>query len=167
MGIRAHDLKHFVIRPVLCWMGPLIPYSRYAENQLLGTAAQESAMSYFLDQTAPGPGPGFGPYQMEEETFQGHCDWMIRFNKGLWKMFQEINIPPAFHRDGPAEMAGNLYLATFMCRVHYYRIRQLMPQTLEGQAKQWKQFYNTWKGKGTVEQYISNYKKLVGEEGEF
>lgn len=167
MGIRAADFKDHIIIPVLTWLDPLIPFSRFAVNQLLGTAAVESDMAFYLDQTTPGPGPGFGPYQMEEGTFNDHCDWMMRFRKDLWAKFDQVQIPKHFSRDGVVELQGNFYLATMLARIHYYRIRQLMPTTLMGQAQQWKQFYNTWKGKGTVEKYLESYQQLVGKVGQF
>ena len=45
------------------------------------------------------------------------------------------------------------------CRYHYLRCPGKIPNSLEGQARYWKQFYNTRKGKGTIQEYIKNYNK--------
>jgi len=167
MGIRVEDFRDHIVIPTLTWLGRVIPFSPYAVNQLLGTAAQESHMGFYLDQTSPGPGPGFGPYQMERDTYLDHCDWMIRYQKALWEKYQQVRIPLGLHQEGATEMQGNLYLATFMTRVHYYRIRQLMPTNLRNQAEQWKKYYNTSQGRGTVEEYMRNYSTYVGAAGPF
>jgi len=49
-----------------------------------------------------------------------------------------------------------------MARIHYLRIADKIPSTLEGQAAYWKKYYNSEKGAGTVEEYIANYKKYNG-----
>ena len=59
------------------------------------------------------------------------------------------------------ELIENDILSTCIARVHYLRRKEAIPKDLEGQARYWKQYYNTPKGKGTVEEYIRNYKKYV------
>ena len=54
------------------------------------------------------------------------------------------------------EMTGNLYYATAMCRVHYRRVKEPIPNTVIGQAQYWKRYYNTPLGKGTEENYIQH-----------
>lgn len=54
-------------------------------------------------------------------------------------------------------------LAVLLCRLHYKRIPALIPSTLSAQAEYWKLYYNTTKGKGTVEQYLRSYRKHAQE----
>jgi hypothetical protein len=56
MGIRSYDLRQYVIRPTLQRLGL---WSLAAENLLLGTAAQESKLGYYLHQLE---GPALGLY---------------------------------------------------------------------------------------------------------
>jgi hypothetical protein len=62
---------------------------------------------------------------------------------------------------GADEMAGNLYYATAMCRVHYFRRPEAIPDTLQGQAALWKLAYNTPLGAGTEAEYIANWHQFA------
>ena len=156
----AGQLKTYVLELVLQFLAPEIPFSDHAVNLLLGTAAQESHLHY-IDQLAPGPGPAFGIFQMEAPT---HDDIYFNFLSGktaLRAKVQLCSLDSAFYIDGAAEMAGNLYYATAMTRVHYYRVREALPTTLEGYARYWKRYYNTYLGKGTESEFIANYKEFI------
>ena len=59
------------------------------------------------------------------------------------------------------QLKGNLYYAVAMCRIHYYRVSEALPNDLEGMARYWKKYYNTELGKGTVEEFIHNYEQAV------
>lgn len=160
LGIEPRQLRDFIIVPVLKWMAT-IPYSDDAVKLLLGTAAQESKLGHWIDQTTPGPGPAYGMWQMEKATYKDHCSWMQRYNKTLWKQSLAVNIPTSFIIDGVDELQGNLYLACFFARIHYWRIKESLPTTLEGYARYWKKYYNTSKGSGTEAEFIQNYKELI------
>jgi len=64
------------------------------------------------------------------------------------------------HFTGPDEKKWEYILTTniaaqiVFCRLHYRRVPERLPKTLEDQARQWKKFYNTAKGRGTEEHYI-------------
>ncbi len=60
----------------------------------------------------------------------------------------------------PEALAGNLWYAAAMCRVHYYRYPEPIPDHLSGQAALWKQRYNTELGKGTTGDYIANWRSV-------
>jgi hypothetical protein len=51
-------------------------------------------------------------------------------------------------------VTSNIAIQIALCRLHYRRFKEPIPTTLEGQAKYWKAFYNTKRGKGTVEHFI-------------
>lgn len=46
-------------------------------------------------------------------------------------------------------------LASVFCRLHYRRAPVSLPDDINGCAAQWKQYYNTIKGKGTVPHFLS------------
>ena len=129
-------------------------HSNEAENLIIGTIAQESRGGEYLRQL--GGGPALGICQMEPETFED-----------IWKNYLEYK--PHLKNDilklcvtGEAEeLVWNLKLAIAMCRVHYLRVSQPIPFGLTEQAYYWKKHYNTPKGKGTVDEYLENYKKYA------
>ncbi|MCC3859871.1 hypothetical protein [Pseudemcibacter aquimaris] len=55
----------------------------------------------------------------------------------------------------------NLAFATAAARLQYFRVREPIPETLDGQAAYWKKYWNTKHGKGTTDQYSEHYKKYV------
>jgi hypothetical protein len=58
-------------------------------------------------------------------------------------------------------MHGNLYYATIMCRIHYFRKPGTIPSSVEGKAHYWKQHYNTVEGKGKPEEFVANYHRFI------
>lgn len=148
----AHLLL-YVIRPVLKDLGL---HSEPAERLVLGTACQESECGRWLKQL--GGGPAVGIFQMEPAT---HDDLFLNFLKHRTALREKVwrYVEPD-HEDAN-EMVGNLFYATAMCRVHYLRVPEPIPEDLNGQAKYWKRTYNTYKGKGTVEKYIQNWQRFV------
>jgi hypothetical protein len=156
--MNVQDLKDYVVIPTLRDISNFIPFTQSAANLVLGTGAQESNFQY-LDQTTPGPGPACGIYQMERATHADHTAW-LKQKPDFWKLVQEYEI---VHLDNWAEMHGNLYYATIMCRIHYWRAPGNLPAAndIEGMAKYWKQYYNTYLGAGKVEEFVANYNRFV------
>lgn len=156
--MNPQDLKDYIVRPTLKAIKEFIPYSLAGERLVLGTAAQESHL-YYLDQTTPGPGPAYGIYQMEWATHQYHVSW-LKEKPLFYQLVDQFQIR---HLDNCDEMHGNLYYATIMCRVHYWRCPQKLPlaNDIPGLANYWKKYYNTYLGSGTVEEFIRNYNLLI------
>lgn len=146
-----------IIRPTLQYLNL---WSEAAENLLLGTAAQESALGTYIHQL--GKGPALGIYQMEPNT---HKDIHSNFLKYRDELRNKIANLAGYSPSGNAEddLVGNLYYATAMCRVHYLRVPKPLPaaNNIEGLAAYWKKYYNTPLGAGTEQQFIDNYKKYV------
>jgi len=151
------NIQHFrnaVVRPVLDGLGLR---SAAAEELVMGTAAHESGLTY-LKQV--GGGPALGVCQMEPAT---HDD--------IWKNFLEYR--PVLASDlrdmfGPAAGAAahlvwNLAYAVAMCRIHYLRVKDPLPQVedVDGLAAYWKAHYNTAAGAGTVEKWRADYDRIV------
>ncbi len=156
--MNAQDLKDYIVQPTLHAISNFIPFSLSAENLLLGTAAQESQF-YYLDQTTSGPGPAYGIYQMECETHNSHLAW-LKQKPEFWKLVREYQIE---YLDNCLEMAGNLYYATIMTRIHYWRVSERLPASRDilAMAKYWKKYYNTFHGAGKEEEFVRNYNKFV------
>lgn len=151
------NVPHFisyVIRPTLDVIGF---GGRAAEELMLGTALQESRLTY-LHQL--GKGPAKGVFQMEPRT---HDDIWANYLSYKNDLAQKIlTLSGSMEGLKPAElMCGNMFYAAAMCRVHYLRVPQALPEAgdLDGQAEYWKEYYNTFLGAGTVEEYIENYQE--------
>jgi type VI secretion system secreted protein VgrG len=155
--INYSQAQAYVIKPALdaLALGVLEPL-------LTGTLAHESLGGTYLSQL--GGGPAMGPFQMEGAT---HDDIWTQYLPHESMLTSRLMILCSMSTKPKAEMLRtNLLYAAAMCAILYkWRLdqhRQSMPQTIEDCAKAWKQYYNTVKGKGTVEQWIEAYNKYVG-----
>lgn len=131
-------------------------HSEAAENLLMGTAAQESALGEYIRQL--GNGPALGIFQMEPVTFKDIVQNYLQYKPELAKLVMAVSGVNALRSE---YLEYNLALAICMCRVHYLRVSEKMPDNLTGWAKYWKEYYNTHLGKGTEEEFIRNFKKYV------
>ena len=147
-----------IIRPVLDYLAPEIPYSKAAEHLLLGTAVQETRLRYLFQL---GAGPALSHYQIEPRT---HDDiWLHWLNQYQHRAIAEkvrglLGVPPEPENQHLA-LAGNVFYATAMCRVFYRRIPAPLPKVGDvwAMAQYWKKYYNTRLGAGTVEEFFAHY----------
>lgn len=123
---------------------------------LMGTCAQESHLGKYRKQI--GGGPALGIYQMEPATFDDIVENYLSFNPSLKSKIMEAS---GVRELKAGDLVNNDKLSTCMARVHYLRVKEAIPSSLEGQARYWKKYYNTPLGAGTEEEYKSNYKNLV------
>ncbi len=151
------NLRDYVINPTLKYLGDNF-YSKSAVNLLLGTAAAESNLGEYLHQL--NGGPALGIYQMEPRT---HCDIYMNYLLYHHELRYKINklLVSVFNKR--KNLIFNLAYATAISRVHYYRVSESLPEhdDIDGLANYWKKYYNTEKGKGTVEKFIDKYNNLV------
>lgn len=131
-------------------------YSADAVELLLGTCAQESAFGKYRKQL--GGGPALGIFQMEPDTFNDIVKNYLAYRPELESKILSISGVTELKA---TDVENNDDLAICMARVHYMRVKEGVPSTLEGQANYWKKYYNTVKGAGTVEEYIANYNRYV------
>lgn len=141
------QLREFIIRPTLIELGM---YSQAAEDLVAGTIAQESDMGHFIKQR--GAGPALGICQMEPDTHKDLWENFIQYRPHLSTKLRALSL--SCHHD---ELIWNLKYAVAMCRVHYLRQPNAIPEDVEGQAAYWKKYYNTLLGKGTAEEYVHSY----------
>jgi hypothetical protein len=150
--IDSVHLTKYVIHPVLMGLGL---YSENAERLVLGTACQESQCGRWLKQL--GDGPALGIYQCEPATHYDLWENFLKFQPELALKVSRF----AMSANPDEQLVGNLFYATAICRVHYYRVFEPIPDNLPGQAAYWKKFYNTFLGKGTIDEYINAWHRYV------
>lgn len=140
-----------IINPVLQHLGL---YSEVAAKLVLGTACQESNLRYIKQL---GTGPALGLYQMEPATHKDIHENYLKYKTALRTKVQQLRVPGMSDKDN---LIGNLWYSTAMCRVHYARVKAPLPEdNVQELAEYWKQYYNTYLGKGTVQEFIQNYTK--------
>lgn len=151
MGIDCKQLRDQIIVPSLVMLEML---SNSAVNLLLGTAAQESHMGTYIKQIT---GPACGIYQVEPGTFF-YC-WSntpLALKRRIMLFLNYSKEPVA------SMMTYDLRLATIMCRLKYYSIKEKLPDNTPPElAVYWKKYYNTPLGKGTELEFVTNYGKYV------
>ena len=97
-------------------------------------------------------GPALGLWQMEPGTHQDIWNNFLMYRAELTRRLQSTcRMDAPFY---PEQLVWNLRYACAMARVHYMRVPDSIPEGLEGQAAYWKQWYNTPRGRGTVEHYM-------------
>jgi len=147
--LNAQQLKELVIEPVLKDMDL---YSESAVNLLLGTAAQESKMGYYIKQVK---GPACGIYQIEPKTAEWLYDryedhYLLAYRNTIHSISEQLVYDLAFQ--------------TVVCRLKYYSIKEPLPDDPNDVwklANYWKKHYNTHIGKGTPEEFVANYRRFV------
>ena len=167
------QFRKLIIQPVL---KALMLNGSDIEDLLVGTCAQESRGGTFLFQEGTNPDLyaslqknilAIGPYQMQPATHDDIWENYLPSHPNLLEWLIEIcAIPPQLclpRKKPPANfMLYNLYYATAMARIHYRRVPEPVPSTLELQAEYYKKYYNTSGGKATIDEYITNYNNFVG-----
>jgi hypothetical protein len=132
-------------------------YSPQAVQLLLGTGAHESGGWQYRRQLGNGPALGF--FQMEPFTHDDCWTNYLNYNPHLG---QKILAASGLFSPDAAALEHNDVYAICMARVKYMRDPQPIPMDLYGQAAYWKRVYNTYLGRGTVEEYITHYQMFVG-----
>ena len=152
--INIDQLKKYIVEPTL---KEFHMHSKAAVNLLLGTAAVESRMGEYIHQIN---GPALGIYQMEPATHEDIYENYLKYHGDIERLLDKFNWSKTPYS---SELMYNLRYATVMCRLHYYRVNEILPEAdnINGLAVYWKRYYNTENGKGTVSGFISTYNKYV------
>ena len=132
-------------------------YSPSAEELLLGTAAQESLLGFWLKQTN---GPALGLYQMEPAT--EHDIWVnyLAFRGDRKRMVYGMTGATGSSSE---QMMYNPIYSTIMARLHYRRVSEPFPDVddIDALAQYWDTHYNRNPKKGFPKQWVQNYMNLV------
>lgn len=132
-------------------------YSESAVELLMMTACQESHCGRYIKQL--GGGPALGIFQMEPAT---HSDLWMNYLVYKRHLVDKINhVAGTTSVDDNLTLRGNLIYQIAMARIHYLRVPERLPRAtdVEGMARYWKKYYNTYLGKGTVEEAVGNYRR--------
>ncbi len=155
VSLDAEQLRELVIAPVLEHLGM---HSTAAEELVLNTARAESQLEFLRQH---GGGPALGLYQMEPATHDDIWENFLKYRRELSRKVRSL----AINRGTPdsQQVIGNLYYATAMCRVHYFRVPAPLPSAgdLAAQADYWKRYYNTHLGRGTVEHFLGSARTIM------
>lgn len=143
MSINVKDVDK-LIKNVLLEIGY---YSDNAYQLLRLTCAQESHYGTYLYQI--GGGPARGLFQMEPRTEM----W-------LWNKFPDLL--EEYDSSSRQDLIGNIPYQIVAARCYYLVWREPLPEASDhvGLAKYWKKYWNSIKGKGTVEEAVVNYRKF-------
>ena len=150
------QVRQFVVRPSLKLLEPYIMWTPEAEELLMGTAAQESNFVY-LHQIS---GPARGIYQIEPATADDIYENFLHFRPDLERRVMSIAGKGAHLHD---ELTTNLAYSTIIARLVYYRAKGALPAATDipGMAEYWKANFNTELGKGTTEEFVTNYETRI------
>ncbi len=124
------------------------------------TAIAESGLREIDQRTGPGDvtlGPAYGLFQIEPTTwFDLNDNWLRHRPARSYALTELLAKEP----NVVTQLATNLWFGAGVCRLLYFRQSDPMPDMndLSGLAHYWKQHYNTYKGKGTVEGFIEKTK---------
>lgn len=138
--------KH-VVSPVLAKMDM---WSMDAENLLVGTAIHESDGMRRITQYN---GPALSYYQIEPDTLDDLYNNFLVYRPEMKELLDDFKIPSLSNN---YNLMMNAAYATAAARLQYYRVKEAIPKSLEGQAAYWKKYWNTEKGAGTDQQYIDH-----------
>lgn len=158
MSIDCYQLKEVIVKPALAAIGL---YSDDAVALMMGTCAQETALGTYIVQKGIGYEGGIGIYQLQAPSYYDVWENKIQPYPNIRakiKLYLGYEARPPIHR-----IAADLSLATIMTRFYYSRVIEPIPNrfNIEALGQYWKKYWNTEKGKGTVQQFIDNYKQYV------
>lgn len=131
-----------------------LPFNENVVNLIAETACQESACGKYIKQLNNGPAKGI--FQCEPATAKDIMKNYVAYKPAIRSKLNEIYIHYLTLEDN---LMYNLAYSVAICRIHYLRVAESVPDTVEGRAVYWKKYYNTSLGKGTVEEYIKNVNK--------
>mgnify|MGYP001478008978 FL=1 len=136
-------------------------YSSEAAEFIYNIGLVESKYVY-LEQIK---GPARGVYQCEPWVAVDIIENFLQYRPDLMKLVASACYLDWSHFTAPKEkdweyiLTTNIAAQIVFCRLHLRRIPRKLPKTLEEQAKQWKVYYNTAKGRGTPEKYCEIVQK--------
>jgi hypothetical protein len=154
--LNLYQLREYVVRPALEGAGI---GGRAAVQLVMATGMAESGFQY-IDQVdrAGRPGPAYGLWQMEEATHDDIWRW-LGFRADL---AADVRSRMILGLSGPLQLHGNHFYGAIMCRLHYMRFPDPLPNygDARGMAAFWKKRYNTAAGAGTIEGFLAKTKPV-------
>lgn len=135
-------------------------YSKEASQLIMGVVWQESGKCKYLVQLGDGPALGF--IQMEPATHDDIWKNYLAYKKDRAEYVRGLALGEDVDEDtipNYMSLRDSLPYQIAMCRCHFLRVSDPLPKAgdVEGMGAYWKKFYNTEKGKGTVEEFVKNF----------
>jgi len=166
--IKAEHLEKYVVKPTLERMAEFDKRlnTDVSVTLMLGTAAQETLMGFYLHQF--GGGPGKGIYSIEPET---HLDIVGRYlqrpeNAKLLQIVEGFVSRGAKLGDHD-ELIYNLRYATAIARIKYWTRPEKLPTDatdIAALGKYWDVHYNANDKVGFPAEFVGNYEKYVRKQ---
>ena len=129
---------------------------------VLGTGAAESHLGKYMRQINFSMESNKGAYGLYGMELLSDADLWINYLEYKPFLHQRVQliVGSLNHKDA---LIGNLYYQTAMCRLQYARFKEPLPAVddIEGQGRYYKKYYNTHKGKGSVEKYVEDYRHFL------
>ena len=139
-------------------------YSKSAEELLMLTAAVESNLGEYIEQTK---GPALGIFQMEPLTHNDIMDrWLSQAPKAIREKVEKFlakYVGDIERHEDELTLQYNLKYAILLARLKYYTVKAPLPphHDKHALASYYKKYYNTPLGKGTVSKALEKYNKYV------
>jgi len=150
---KPDQLREMIIKPAL---QDLSMYSEGAVDLMMFTCAVESDGGTYFHQLN---GPALGIYQMEPETYNDIWQNYIKHNSRiLMIMLSNFDCHGMPSED---RMVYDLRFATAMCRLHYSRHAEIIPNNTEQIWEYYKKYYNTEKGAAVKTEALGKYYKFL------
>jgi hypothetical protein len=152
---------------------PTPEYGERVARLLFGTAAQESGLEWERQRSVRWETEigGFSKWQVEAGSIEASL-WYLRRRRDVLEratgwLFGDSHAPVNWPDVIPfgavlwaLRLNDNDRIGVLFARVHYFRVAEPVPGTVEEQAGYWKRWYNSAAGAGTVEQYLGNWERL-------
>lgn len=159
-----NQIRQSIIRPALevCSM-----WSESAEVLVFGTGMVETGYQYITQIGEPRNG-GLGFWQMEPSDYKDLLTWFRRNTES--KLLERI-LDACYYISTPVDpnvLAHNIKYACLMCRSHYLRIREPIPDAQDAQAlaKYHVKYYNgNGLGKADVQKNTKIFQGIIDEKG--
>ena len=138
--------------------------SKGAVDMVLATGIIESRYEY-ITQRNDGPAKSF--FQIEPATAVDNCQHFLSHRKSLMQSCSKASMVDVKHwqtydLDLWADiLEKNIAAGIVHCRIKYWRVPKRMPNTIEGMASYWKNFYNSAEGKGDPEEFVEQVTKWI------
>ena len=125
----------------------------YSEDALEMIYRTGKAESGYRTLQQYGGGPALGFFQMEPATYRDIWENYVMYREKYRNKLYSLGFD-----DSKMDycLMSNIGIQVAMCRLHYRRVPSALPKAedLEGQAKYWKNHYNSHLGKGTIEHFM-------------
>lgn len=154
---RKTDLREIAFEVCEC-LGHGLHNSAF--NLLLETAGAETHRGQIRDRTE---GAGTGLTQFDKLPFYDTKARVSQKDKERVKEYFDIDVDSIEWQD----LRYNPLLALLFARLKYKKIPQAVPITIRERAEYWKQHYNSYLGKGTVNHYIKANEYYTQDDAKF